>query len=91
MKRLTPADDFATRPIALPAAAQAPVPAVADAGPTCVEHGWVTASRHATSLGTIIYSACASCGTHRAELLESRAFFPTPISHAVGVRSADRS
>ncbi|PPG28384.1 hypothetical protein C5E10_13870 [Pseudoclavibacter sp. RFBG4] len=91
MKKLTPADDFATRPIALPTAVQAPTQAVADSGSTCVEHGWVTASRHATSLGTIIYSACASCGTHRAELLEPRDFFPTPISHGVGARPVDRS
>ncbi|MBF4458932.1 hypothetical protein [Pseudoclavibacter sp. VKM Ac-2867] len=91
MKKLTPADDFATRPITLPDDVHAPIPAAADTGVTCVEHGWVTASRHATSLGTIIYSACASCGTHRAELLEPRSFFPTPISHAVGARAADRS
>lgn len=91
MKKLTPADDFATRPITLPAAGDAPMSAGTDTGSMCVEHGWVTVSRHATSLGTVIYSACASCGTHRAELLESREFFPTPISRAVGARSADRS
>ncbi|WP_371029022.1 hypothetical protein [Pseudoclavibacter sp. JSM 162008] len=89
MKKLTPAGDSATRPIRLPNSAR---PARQDSrlrqdsrasAMGCVEHGWTTASRHSTSLGTVIYSECATCGAHRAELLEARALVPAPISHAI--------
>ncbi|WP_424467728.1 hypothetical protein [Pseudoclavibacter helvolus] len=76
MKKLTPADDSATRPIELPRTNAATSP---DAPPHR-EHGWVTASRHSTSLGVVVYSVCASCGAHRAELHEPQKLFPEPIS-----------
>ncbi|WP_156479804.1 hypothetical protein [Pseudoclavibacter helvolus] len=97
MKKLTPADDFATRlislPVQLPVGRPEGMPASVDevrvAVPrACAEHGWVTASRHSTSLGTVVYSSCVSCGTHRAELLESNEVMPRPISNEVRAKRA---
>lgn len=85
MKKLTPADDFATRPIALPAATARDRHANGDSPRICAEHGWTTSSRHSTSLGTVVYSSCASCGAHRAELLAPFALMAEPISHEVGL------
>ncbi|WP_271984822.1 hypothetical protein [Pseudoclavibacter terrae] len=83
MKKLTPADDSATRPIRLPNTAPRARQQVRASATGCAEHGWTTASRHSTSLGTVVYSACATCGAYRAELLEARALFPEPISRAI--------
>lgn len=32
------------------------------------EHGWVTASTHATSEGLVVYVRCVRCRSHRVEL-----------------------
>lgn len=83
MKKLSPTDDSATRPISLPAMAERADHLTVAAPRICVEHGWVTASRHQTSLGTLIYSTCVACGTHRVEKLASDALFPETISREV--------
>ena len=97
MKKLTPADDFATRPISLPVqlpggrpeGMRATVEEVRGVvSSACAEHGWITASRHSNSLGTVVYSSCVSCGTHRAELLESNEVMPRPISNEVRAKRA---
>ncbi|PPF43128.1 hypothetical protein C5B85_14320 [Pseudoclavibacter sp. AY1F1] len=83
MTKLTPTDDFATRPIELPRISGLKAEGLASPSLTCVEHGWATASRHSTSLGIVIYSTCGTCGAYRAEILASDGLFPQPISDAI--------
>ena len=40
------------------------------------EHGWVTASRHATSQGVVVYVRCVSCASHRVELASAGSAMP---------------
>ena len=40
------------------------------------EHGWVTASRHATSQGVVVYVRCVRCASHRVELASAGSAMP---------------
>lgn len=83
MTKLTQAEDFATRPIELPRSKDRAAEGLAPQPVACIEHGWATASRHSTSLGTVIYSSCATCGAYRAEILAADGLFPQPVSDAI--------
>ncbi|MFI9486659.1 hypothetical protein ACIG47_09735 [Promicromonospora sp. NPDC052451] len=48
------------------------------------EHSWTTGSRHATSVGHVVYVRCATCGTHRVDLQHRTDAPPTPLTRTVG-------
>jgi hypothetical protein len=43
------------------------------------EHGWRVDSRHATSLGDVVYVRCAQCGTLRVDLQDRPDHPPTAL------------
>jgi hypothetical protein len=47
------------------------------------EHSWVTASRHPTSAGFVLYVRCTACGIHRVDLERHRDLPPAPLSRLV--------
>ncbi|WP_275001502.1 hypothetical protein [Promicromonospora iranensis] len=48
------------------------------------EHAWATTSRHATSVGFVLYVRCTTCGDHRVDLQGHRETPPAPLSRVVG-------
>jgi allantoicase len=44
------------------------------------EHGWVTESKHATSLGEVRYIRCPGCGVRRIDLLAPGELLPEAAS-----------
>ncbi|MEW1706680.1 hypothetical protein AB0230_05505 [Microbacterium sp. NPDC089190] len=47
------------------------------------EHGWVTASVHATSVGRVRYVRCAGCGAWRVDADAETAAPPAAVSRVV--------
>jgi len=44
------------------------------------EHGWIVASRHATSEGCVLYVRCDECGIHRVDIELSMNVPPAALS-----------
>ena len=44
------------------------------------EHGWDVESRHATSVGTVLYVICTDCGARRVDLRPSSQMPPIALS-----------
>lgn len=74
----------------VPAPLAAPVAdrPVEDAAQECHEHAWVTASRHATSEGIILYVRCA-CGAWRVDTVDAASMRPPrALSHTIPDRTS---
>lgn len=50
------------------------------------DHRWSVESRHATSLGHVLYERCVDCGVRRVDLLTPDALVPSPMSIELGTR-----
>ncbi|WP_420114547.1 hypothetical protein [Pseudactinotalea sp.] len=48
------------------------------------EHAWVTASRHRTSHGDVLYVRCEGCGAHRVDVQTAPETPPSAISVEIG-------
>ncbi|ALJ20420.1 hypothetical protein [Microbacterium sp. No. 7] len=60
--------------------AETGLPQRSTAPSTAHEHGWYVESRHATSIGRVLYVRCAVCGARRVDVQEHADRPPAALS-----------